>query len=424
MRAPDRLPRQIWVLAGAAFVIAIGYGLVAPALPVFARSFDVGVTAASFVVSAFAVFRLVFAQASGRLVGRFGELPVYLTGLGIVAVSTGACAFAADYWQLLVFRSLGGIGSTMFTVSSISLLVRLAPESMRGRASGLWATGFLMGNVTGPLVGGGLIAISLRAPFVIYAVMLLVALGLSGMLLRHRNGDIAPDSRPPAPMTFRDALHHQAYRAALATNFANGWALFGVRIAIVPLFVVEALGQEEAWGGFALAVFAAGNAVTLVIAGRIADRIGRRPPILVGLAVSAAGTVVLGLVGSLPLFLAVSLVTGLGSGLISPPANAAVADVIGRGARGGTVLAGFQMAADVGLVIGPVAAGLLVELSGYGAAFGLTGAVAAVALLFWLRAGDAARPGAGAGEPGARGLSGRDAVADCARCNICADVGG
>ena len=120
-----RLPREIRVLAAAAFVIAIGYGLVAPALPTFARSFDVGVTAASAVISAFALFRLVFAPVSGRLVSRLGELRTYLLGLGIVAVSTGACAFAAEYWQLLVFRSLGGIGSTMFTVSSVSMLMRL-----------------------------------------------------------------------------------------------------------------------------------------------------------------------------------------------------------------------------------------------------------------------------------------------------------
>jgi MFS transporter, DHA1 family, tetracycline resistance protein len=382
----ERLPREIWVLAAAAFVIAVGYGLVAPALPTFARSFDVGIAAASFVVTAFAIFRLLFAPASGRLVGRFGELPVYLVGLGIVAVSTGATAFAADYWQLLVFRSLGGIGSTMFTISSISLLVRLAPESMRGRASGLWATGFLLGNVTGPLVGGGLVTISLRAPFLAYAVMLLVALVLTGVLLRGRTAEASSDDLPVASLSLRTALGHRAYRAALVANFANGWAVFGVRVAIVPLFVVEALGQQPAWAGLALAVFAAGNAVTLVAAGPLADRMGRRPPILVGLAVAGVGTAVIGLVDDPLLFLGISLVAGLGSGLINPPINAVVADVIGRGVRGGTVLAAFQMAADIGAIIGPVLGGVLAEFTGYGTAFGVTGGVIIVALLFWMRA--------------------------------------
>lgn len=415
-RAPG-LPREIWVLAGAAFAIAIGYGLVAPALPTFARSFDVGVTAASLVISAFALFRLAFAPASGRLVGRFGELRVYLVGLGIVAVSTGACAFAADYWQLILFRSLGGIGSTMFTVSSVSLLVRLAPETMRGRASGLWATGFLLGNITGPLVGGGLVAISLRTPFVVYAVTLLVALVFTGVLLRGRTDvPASTGDQPVAPLTFRRALDHPAYRAALAANFANGWTVFGVRIALIPLFVVEALGQRESWGGIALAVFAAGNAVTLVAAGRIADRRGRRPPILLGLAVFALGTGVLGLVESLPLFLVVSLLTGLGSGLIHPPVNAAVADVIGSRARGGTVLAGFQMAADVGAILGPVVAGLLAELLGYAAAFGVTGVIAAVALVFWIRAPETLPTASGA-EPPPATASRPGALADCAACD-------
>ena len=145
-----RLPREIRVLAAAAFVIAIGYGLVAPALPTFARSFDVGVTAASAVISAFALFRLVFAPVSGRLVSRVGELRTYLPRARDRRGVHGACAFAAEYWQLLVFRSLGGIGSTMFTVASVSMLVRFAPAEMRGQASGLWATGFLLGNLAGP----------------------------------------------------------------------------------------------------------------------------------------------------------------------------------------------------------------------------------------------------------------------------------
>src|SRR5690606_20490216 len=56
-----RLPADVWVLVVAAFAVAIGYGLVAPVLPQYAQSFDVSVTAASVVVSAFAFFRLVFA---------------------------------------------------------------------------------------------------------------------------------------------------------------------------------------------------------------------------------------------------------------------------------------------------------------------------------------------------------------------------
>jgi len=386
-RAPVRLPREIWVLVGASFMIAIGFGLVAPTLPVFVRSFDVGITAASLVISVFALARLVFAPTSGWLVGRVGELRVFMAGLLIVAVTTAAMAVAGEYWHLLVLRGLGGIGSTMFTISALSLLIRLAPPEIRGRASGMWATGFLLGNIVGPLAGGGLVAISLRAPFLVYAATLVVVVLVSGLLLRGRTAvPVVAGAEVTVTVGFREALQHRTYRAALVANFGVGWAVFGARVALVPLFVTDALEQPEAWSGIALAVFAAGNAATLVVSGRFADRYGRRPPMLLGLAVAAVGTGVLGFVTDPVLFLAVSLVAGLGSGLVNPPLQASVGDVIGDRGRGGTVLAGFQMASDTGAILGPVLAGGLAELVGYGPAFALTGAVLAVGWVFWLRA--------------------------------------
>ncbi len=382
---PERLPRQIWILVVAAFLIAIGFGIVAPTLPVFVRSFDVGVTAVSLAVSVFALSRLLFAPLGGRFVSRVGERPVYLTGLVILSLSTAGCGFATEYWQLLVLRVLAGVGSTLFTVSAMSMLIGFAPETMRGRATGMWSTGFLLGSVVGPLVGGALLVISLRAAFLVYAAVLVVVVGASALLLRPRRGSVEPATGTP-PARFRDAFGHSAYRAALVASFANGWAVFGVRIALVPLLVVEVLDRSESWAGVALAVFAVGNALTLTVTGRVTDRIGRRPPMLVGLAVSGATTAVLGFIESAPLFLAASLLAGAGSGLVNPPMNAAVADVIGSGARGGSVLAGFQMAADTGAIVGPVVAGVLAESAGFPAAFAVTGAVALVALVFWIRA--------------------------------------
>jgi MFS family permease len=388
LSAPEstRLPREVWVLVVANFVIAAGFGLVAPALPTFARSFDVSVTAASIVVSAFAVSRLVFAPASGRLVTMFGEQKVYLTGISIVAVTTGACAFASAYWQLVVFRGVGGIGSTMFTVSAIALLIRLTPAPLRGRASGLWGTGFLLGNVMGPLFGSGLLTISLRAPFLVYAGALFVAVFIVWWFLRHSTlAARVSDHRAPA-ITVRQALRNRAYIAAMGSSFANGWAVFGVRVSLVPLFVTEVLHQDDAFAGTALAVFAAGNVAMLLLSGKLADTIGRKPIVLAGLLVAAGGTIWVGWTDSVLTFMIATVVAGLGAGLLSPPQQATVADVIGSEGRGGPVLATFQMSADIGAVLGPIVAGLLADQLSYAAAFAVTGALCLVAALVWLPA--------------------------------------
>jgi MFS family permease len=381
----ERLPSEVWVLVAANFVIAAGYGLVAPALPTFARSFNVSVTAASVVVSAFAVARLVFAPASGRLVTSLGERRVYLTGITIVAISTGACAFAGSYWQLLLFRSLGGFGSTMFTVSAIALLIRLTPAPMRGRASGLWGTGFLMGNVAGPLLGGGLLTISLRAPFVVYALLLLVAVFIVWWFLR-RSTLAARVEADTSTFTVREALRHRSYVAALGSSFANGWAVFGVRVSLVPLFVEEVLRRDGAFAGTALAVFAVGNVLMLLVSGRMADSWGRKPTVMLGLVVSAGGTIWVGFTADVPTFLIATVVAGLGAGLLAPPLQATVADVIGSRGRGGPVLATFQMTADIGAVLGPIVAGLLADGLSYTAAFAVTGSLAALAAFAWIPA--------------------------------------
>ncbi len=392
------LPREIWVLAGAALLIALGYGLVAPVLPQFARSFDVSVAAASFVVSAFALTRLLLAPAGGALIARLGERRIYLTGLLVVAASSLATAFAQDYVQLLVLRGLGGIGSTMFTVSAMGLIVRLAPPRARGRASSMYATAFLLGNIAGPVLGGLLAELGLRVPFVVYAVALVLAAGVVWWLLPATGpGAARPTTEQGAapPMLFAEALRDSAFRAALVSGFANGWSNFGVRVALLPLFAAAALDSGPWSAGAALAVFAVGNALALNVAGRQADRRGRRPLVLAGLLVNGVFTAGLGLSGNIGVVLLVSALAGVGAGLLNPAQQATVADVIGQERSGGKVLAGFQMAQDAGAILGPVLAGALADRLGYGAAFALSGVITLLAGIAWLFARETLHRGRG-----------------------------
>ena len=112
----------------------------------------------------------------------------------------------------------------------------------------------------------------------------------------------------------------------------------------------------------------------------------RRCEVLTGLAVSGVATASLGFTTSVPMFLAASLIAGMGAGVLNPAQNAAVADLIGSNRRGGTVLATFQHAADLGAILGPLIAGALADTVSYQAAFLVTGATAALGLLAWVRA--------------------------------------
>ena len=389
--AKIRIPPQIWVLVGAAFVIAIGYGLVSPILPAYARSFDVGVAAASVIVSAFAFFRLIFAPAGGKLVGLLGERPVYMLGLLIVSASSIATAFAGSYAQLLIFRGMGGIGSTMFTISAMSLLVRLAPPAIRGKVSSAYGSAFLIGGMIGPVLGGFLAELGMRAPFIVYGIALIIAATVVGIGLRGVHMREAGESEPEREvMTIGEALRSPVYRAALAASVANGWTNFGVRTAVLPLLAAAVL--DEPWvAGAVLAVGAVGTAGTLQISGRLADSIGRRPLVISGLLIMAIAMSLLGMshhastgIG-LSLLFGLSFVAGIGAGFVGPGQQAAVADVIGNDRNGGTVLSTFQMVQDGGAILGPIFIGFVADHFGFQLAFLVTGLVCLLGLLAWIR---------------------------------------
>src|ERR1700712_1393306 len=94
-RGPLRgLPREVGVLSVVAFFVAAGFGIVAPAIPLFARSFGVSRFGAAAVVSAFAFTRIASVLGVGRLVNRFGPRLVLGTGIALVAGSSALAGLA------------------------------------------------------------------------------------------------------------------------------------------------------------------------------------------------------------------------------------------------------------------------------------------------------------------------------------------
>ncbi|WP_445164592.1 MFS transporter [Mycobacterium sp. Dal123C01] len=364
-------------------MIALGYGVVSPALPTFARTFGVSIEAVTFLITVFSLSRLCFAPVSGLLAQRLGERRIYIGGLLIVALSTAACAFSQTYWQLMLFRILSGIGSTMFYVSALGLMIHISPPDARGRIAGLFTTSFMVGAVGGPAVGGLAAGWGLTAPFVVYGVALLgVAVVLFYSL---RNSALAAPPPPTrATVTMREALRVRAYRSALLSNFATGWSAFGLRIALVPLFISDVMGGSVSVIGWVLAAFAGGNALAVVPSGYLSDRMGRRTLLIVGLAASGVATVWLGLVSSLPAFTVAAFVSGATTGIFMSPLQAAVADILGSEARAGLPVAAVQMVTDLGAIVGSMAVGWVAEQLNYGWGFFISGIVLLIAAVGWV----------------------------------------
>lgn len=374
------LPLAVGVLLCAAFVVALGFGIVAPVVPGLARQLGADLSAAALAVSVFAIFRMLGAPLSGRMTALCGARVQYAAGLLVLALATGACGQAGSYWQLVVLRAISGIGSVLFTVAAASLLFQYTPDHLRGRVSGMFATAYVLGTVCGPLVGGALLLAGPSAPFTGYAVLVVVTgLGVSALL--PRPSGIARDRG--AQRTLSTIVENATLRAALGANLATGWTAFGIRMSLLPLFITEALQQPVAVVAAAFSLFAIGNGAVSYAAGRFADLRGRKPPIVAGLLLSCLATAALALVSTPAGVLVLALLAGVATGMVSPPLHAVLADVTG-GRPDGKVIATFQAAADFGTILGALAGGVLADLAGFSAAFLVAALFPALALLPWL----------------------------------------
>lgn len=351
------LPRDVVVLSVVAFFVAVGFGVIVPVLPVFARSFGVGNFAVGAVVSGFAFMRLVTAPGAPLLGRRLGERTVLGIGMLVVAASSVGAGLARTYVQLLVMRGVGGIGSAMFTVSAMTLLVRAVEPAMRGRASAMYGSGFLIGGMAGPAVGAIFASISLRAPFFFYAVTLAAA-GAIGLFLLSAPVAPSPDSGDAAPrptLPLRVALGDVRYRAALLTVFAQGWQSQGVRSTLVPVLVVVSFGLTPTWTAGVFALAAVVQTLAIAPAGHAVDVRGRRPSMVAAGLITGIGALATPFAPNIWVLAVILCVYGLGSALHSTAPTAVVGDVVGP--AGGQPIAVFSMMGDVGAILGPLIAG-------------------------------------------------------------------
>ncbi|MEI6867355.1 MAG: MFS transporter [Actinomycetes bacterium] len=377
----NQLPREVLVLSVVGFFVAVGYGLIVPAIPIFARSFGVNKTAIGLVISSFAMARFGSGLISGRLVDRFGERKTLAVGLLMVSLSSLAAGLAQNYWQLLSFRAAGGLGSSMFSVSAGALLMRSVSDDQRAQGQSFYNSGFLLGGIAGPAFGGILSAISLRAPFFVYAVTLLMASFVAYFFLNEKRlgSKVASVQDPNDRISIRDALKVYPYRVTLVLAFVTNWVLFGLRNSILPLFVKENLHSTTTIVGLGFTVSALAQGALLIYAGKISDHKGRRFAILIGtsLLMSALGALIL---ANHPwLYFAAMILFGLGGAFMGTAPASVVGDLFGG--KGGQVIAIWQMAGDAGMIVGPIVLGYLADLISYRAAFIASAIVFSIAIV-------------------------------------------
>jgi len=378
------------------FVIMLGFGIVAPILPLYARSFGVSYDAASLLISAFAFARLVFDPVAGPVIDRYGERLCAMTGVFFVGASSLLAGLARNFPLVVLFRGAGGLGSSLFFAALYSYLLKVVPSRRMARTMSVFYGALNVGIIAGGPIGGVVAHVwGLRSPLFLYAGLCFVSGVLYLRYMPHPNSPKvdAAAARPAAggPAGWRATraqvfalLRNPTFLTVLVLNMAFYWVVAGGYDTLVPLFGKEGLGMSTVGIGGVFAIAVTTEFIVLYPAGSASDRIGRKRvliPALIGLAIMMSAV---GWAGS-PLALGVLMgLVGLTSGSAASGPAAMLADVATDGGSG-TAVGLFRFFGDLGFVLGPLVGGAAAGAFGFKWAFALMGAPVVVAMLLVAR---------------------------------------
>jgi MFS family permease len=372
-----------------ALTLALGAGMAVPAVPSLARSFNVSFGVATGVVTAFLLGNLAGTLPSGWLIDHVGARRVLIFGPVLTAAVAFLVATASSFPELLVLRFFNGCAAQTWLMARLATISNSAAPDQRGRQVS-WMFGMdNTGRLTGPILGGFLVAEwGVRAPFVAYGALALATLIPMFAFARRipEQADAGRNEPGNRNASLREiVLPRLAYfGVALFAGLTRG----PISADLLHLYAAFAYHLRAKEIGY-LATGAAALSVPIgFLSGWLMDRFGRRRTMIpgftavmitmVGLAVSAFAHL------SLAWYVAVFLLAAAGQALTSGSIQTVGADVAPASGRG-VFLGMWRFTGQAGSSLSPTIFALLAVQFGYGASFVFTGVAAAVVALLLVR---------------------------------------
>jgi predicted outer membrane repeat protein len=356
------------LVTASALAYFMAYAVTIPIIPVYVKTgLHHGKVAVGIASGAFAFCAVFLRPLAGAASDRRGRRIVLVAGAGIVSLSSFLLLTAHSLVPLVALRFLTGGGEALFFVGAVAVVNDLAPESRRAEAMSFFTLSLYIGLSLGPPLGEAMLA---RAGF--DGVWLLSG-GLAAVALAL--GSRLPETRTHAAEHVpARGIRRYMHPAGVGPGLLIFTSVFGFAgfLTFLPLYVRE-LGLK----GTGPIMFAYGVLIVLIrsLGARIPDLVGHERTARIGLAFSAAGLAVAGLIASVPGLLVGTMIFAIGQGLAFPAVMALSADAAPPAERG-AALGTTTSFVDMGFALGPIVGGLIASAFNNRATF-LGGAIAA-----------------------------------------------
>jgi MFS family permease len=374
--------RRLLLLASAiVFVDTAFYAAITPVLPDYVAEHDLSKTGAGILAAAYPAGTFAGALPGGWLAARIGVRPTVLIGLGTMAVTSVAFAFAPSIAVLDAARFIQGVGGALSWAGALGWLIGEAPRERRGELIGSAMGAAIIGALFGPVLGAAASAWGPEPAFCAVAAAGVVLMACAA----------ATPARAPAPpprlAQIAEAVRDPRVAGGMWLNCVPG-LLFGAVSVLAPLRLDQLGAGAVAIAACFLAAAALEASVTRVI-GRLSDRRGRVLPALLGLTLAGAAMALLPwpqtawLLGGLVVLAAPAI------GILWAPAIAMLSDgAEAHGIEQGLAFALVNLSWAVGDSVGAAGGARLAEATGGDhAPYLLLAAMCAVTLAFLLRRG-------------------------------------
>jgi EmrB/QacA subfamily drug resistance transporter len=339
----SRIERKaFWTLVVASVslcIVMLDNLVVVTALPVIRVALHASVEQLEWTVNAYTLTFAVLLLTGAALGDRFGRRRMFCVGLSIFTLASAAAALSPDTHVLIAARAVQGAGSAIVTPLTLTLLSAAFPEDKRGLALGIWTGVSGISVAAGPIVGGALtqgiswhwifwlnvpIGVTL-VPFAAFRLresfgpdapldlrgLALASAGLLGIVWGMINANskgwtsapilaallagaalvalfVVWELRAPAPMLPMHFFRNRAFSAANGASVLMYFGMFG-SIFLLAQFLQTAQGYSPFSAGLRLLPWTAVPLAVAPAAGILAERIGGRPLMVVGLALQSIG---------------------------------------------------------------------------------------------------------------------------------------
>lgn len=349
--------------------------LLYPVIPPFAASLGGTVTQVGIAVGLQSYVAALTQAPLGLLSDRLGRRRLLLAGIVVYILCYISYLFVGSLEVLIVVRAINGLGNAAFYPAASALIVDMAPLEKRGEALGLFATGTQLGSMAGPALGGFLLqSYNYQVTFLTSAVISILGL-LLALSSSKGGGGGAISHREKLSINWlwdKESIISMAATLIVMVGIAS-------IISFLPLYGPK-ININVAQVGMIIGTIFTGSVLLRFLAGKLSDRLGRMPVILVGMTLCAVGALPFFFVTTaFPMHLA-ALVFGVGIGSTLPACSALIAD------RAPLRMRGFAMGLNsasfnAGMALGATFLGIIADKAGFPIMYLTTSAFIGVSIL-------------------------------------------